>query len=137
MGAGQFYLMTIKDKNGSAFDGAATYRLAVPPNVPITLYWSATAYDRATHTLIRDTACASRSSNTRETLKTLARMFAIFWDLGEREAQHSGVGQCLASGVLLTLFGSVALRVKAVPVVPALVASVAGRDASRGSTPPR
>jgi hypothetical protein len=64
MGAGQFYLMTIMDKNGSGFDGAATYRLAVPPNVPVTLYWSATAYDRATHTLIRDTAWASRSSNT-------------------------------------------------------------------------
>ena len=43
MGAGQFYLMTIKDKNGSAFNGAATYRLAVPPDVPVTLYWSATA----------------------------------------------------------------------------------------------
>jgi|SRR6476661_605682 len=39
-----------QDKNGSAFDGAATYRFAVPPNVPVTLYWSATAYDRATHT---------------------------------------------------------------------------------------
>jgi Protein of unknown function (DUF1214) len=39
-----------KDKNGSAFDRAATYRFAVPPNVPVTLYWSATAYDRATHT---------------------------------------------------------------------------------------
>ena len=64
LGTGQFYLMTIKDKNGDAFDGAATYRFAVPPNVPVTLYWSATAYDRATHTLIRDTAWASRSSNT-------------------------------------------------------------------------
>jgi len=64
MGAGQFYLMTIKDRDGNAFDGVATYGLHVPANVPVHLYWSATAYDRATHTLIRDMAWASRSSNT-------------------------------------------------------------------------
>jgi hypothetical protein len=64
MGAGQFYLMTIKDTDGNAFDGATTYRLHVPANVPVHLYWSATAYDRATHTLIRDMPWASRSSNT-------------------------------------------------------------------------
>ena len=52
MGAGQYYLMTIHDKDGNAFDGSATYRLTVPPNVPVTLYWSVTAYDRSTHTLI-------------------------------------------------------------------------------------
>jgi hypothetical protein len=64
LGTGQFYLMTIKDTNGNALDGAATYELHVPANVPVHLYWSATAYDRATHTLIRDMPWASRSSNT-------------------------------------------------------------------------
>ena len=49
VGIGQFYLMTIKDKNGDPFDGAATYRLRVAANVPVTLYWSLPAYDRATH----------------------------------------------------------------------------------------
>ena len=28
---------------------ASTYRLTVPPNAPVKLYWSATVYDRATH----------------------------------------------------------------------------------------
>ena len=64
LGTGQFYLMTIKDKDGHPFDGAAIYRLTVPADAPVTLYWSATAYDRATHTLIRDMPWASRSSNT-------------------------------------------------------------------------
>ena len=64
LGEGQFYLMTIKDKEGNGFDGARTYRLHVPPNVPVKLYWSATAYDRATHALIRDLKWSSRSSNT-------------------------------------------------------------------------
>jgi hypothetical protein len=64
LGAGQYYLMTIKDKEGHAFDGAASYRLRVPPNPPVKLYWSATVYDRTTHALIRDMKWSSRSSNT-------------------------------------------------------------------------
>jgi hypothetical protein len=62
LGAGQFYLMTIKDKDGNAFDGGSTYRLTVPANAPVSQYWSATAYDRATHALIRDQKWSSRSS---------------------------------------------------------------------------
>ncbi len=43
---------------------ASSYRLHVPPNVPVKQYWSVTAYDRATHGLIRDTKWSSRSSQT-------------------------------------------------------------------------
>jgi hypothetical protein len=64
LGEGQFYLMTIKDKAGRAFDGSKSYRLVVPANAPVKQYWSATAYDRATHALIRDTPWSSRSSLT-------------------------------------------------------------------------
>jgi hypothetical protein len=64
LGAGQYYLMTIVDKAGKPFDGGSTYRLNVPANAPVKLYWSATDYDRATHALIRDMKWSSRSSNT-------------------------------------------------------------------------
>lgn len=64
LGAGQYYLMTIVAKNGEPLDGANTYRLNVPANPPVSLYWSATAYDRETHALIRDVKWPSRSSNT-------------------------------------------------------------------------
>ena len=63
-GAGQYYLMTLKDKQGRFLDGGKTYRLTVPANAPVTQYWSATAYDRATHALIRDLPWSSRSSQT-------------------------------------------------------------------------
>ena len=56
--------MTIKDKDGQAFDGGNTYRLTVPANAPVNQYWSATVYDRATHALIRDMARAGRSSQS-------------------------------------------------------------------------
>ena len=64
LGSGQFYLMTVVDKAGKPFAGGSTYRLNVPTNAPVTLYWSATIYDRATHALIRDTKWSSRSSHT-------------------------------------------------------------------------
>jgi hypothetical protein len=54
--------MTIKDRDGNALDSAATYRLNVPANAPVSLYWSATIYDRPTHALIRGMPRASRSS---------------------------------------------------------------------------
>jgi hypothetical protein len=64
LGAGSSYLLTIADKNGRLLDGGATYRLAVPPNVPVRQYWSATVYDRATHAPIRNARWPSRSSQT-------------------------------------------------------------------------
>jgi hypothetical protein len=64
LGAGQFYLMAIRDKAGQSLDGGSTYRLTVPANAPATQYWSTVVYDRATHALIRHAARLSRSSQT-------------------------------------------------------------------------
>jgi hypothetical protein len=69
LGAGQFYLISIRDKDGDPYDGGKTYRLTVPPNVPIEQYWSVTAYDRQTHALIRNMPRASRSSQIPEMQK--------------------------------------------------------------------
>ena len=56
--------MTLKDEDNLPLDGKKTYRLTVPPNAPVKLYWSATAYDRQTHALTRDASRSSRASNT-------------------------------------------------------------------------
>jgi hypothetical protein len=69
LGAGQFYSISIRDKDGDAFDGAKTYRLMVPPNAPVEQYWSVTAYDRQTHALIKGMPRASRSSQIPEMQK--------------------------------------------------------------------
>ncbi|WP_217362970.1 DUF1214 domain-containing protein [Roseicella sp. DB1501] len=66
LGVGQFYLIAIHDKDGKALEGGQTYRLRVPPNVPVEQYWSVTAYDRESHALIRDMPRASRSSQVAE-----------------------------------------------------------------------
>ena len=69
LGAGQFYLISIRDKDGDTFDGSKTYRLTVPANPPIEQYWSVTAYDRQTHALIKNMPRASRSSQIPEMQK--------------------------------------------------------------------
>ena len=79
LGAGQFYMISIKDKNGNAFDGSKQYKLTVPANAPVTQYWSVTAYDRELHTLIRNMPRASRSSQTRELQKNADGSVDIFF----------------------------------------------------------
>jgi hypothetical protein len=63
-GRGSYYLMSTRDRDGQPLRGAGAYNLHVPARVPASQYWSATAYDRGTHALIREMPWASRSSNT-------------------------------------------------------------------------
>lgn len=64
LGAGQFYLLSIKDDKKQELDGAKLYQLHLPANVPVKLYWSVTAYDRETHALIKDMKYFSRASTS-------------------------------------------------------------------------
>jgi hypothetical protein len=64
LGESQYYLMTVKDKEGSLLKGNASYRVTVPANVPVKQYWSMTVYNRETHTFIRDAKWSGRSSQT-------------------------------------------------------------------------
>jgi hypothetical protein len=51
-GVGQAYLGSFRDREGHAFDGAKSYRLHVPPNVPAKQFWSVTLYDVDTRSII-------------------------------------------------------------------------------------
>ena len=44
-GLGSRYQTTYKDADGNFFDGNLTYKLNVPPKVPVKLFWSVTVYD--------------------------------------------------------------------------------------------
>ena len=63
-GVGQFYLANIVDNTGKPFDGSKLYRLHLPANVPVKLYWSVTVYDRQTHALTPGMSYFSRASTT-------------------------------------------------------------------------
>jgi hypothetical protein len=51
-GPSSAYLSAYKDKAGQWLDGGRSYRLRVPPNPPIKLFWSVTLYDVDTRALI-------------------------------------------------------------------------------------
>jgi len=62
-GPSSAYLGAYKDKAGKWLDGGASYRLRVPPNPPIELFWSVTVYDIDTRALIlNEQKIADRSS---------------------------------------------------------------------------
>jgi hypothetical protein len=61
-GRSSAYLSAYKDKAGEWLDGDTSYRLRVPPNPPIKLFWSITVYDVGTRALIlNDQKIADRS----------------------------------------------------------------------------
>ena len=62
-GPSSAYLSAYKDKAGQWLDGGRSYRLRVPPNPPIKLFWSVTLYDVDTRALIlNEQKIADRSS---------------------------------------------------------------------------
>ena len=62
-GSNSAYLGAYKDKAGAWLDGGNSYRLRIPPNPPIKLFWSVTLYDIDTRALIvNDQKIADRSS---------------------------------------------------------------------------
>ena len=52
-GLGSQYLMAVKDADGDPLDGAKTYRLTLPPDIPAARFWSVTAYDNATRSMLK------------------------------------------------------------------------------------
>jgi hypothetical protein len=62
-GPSSAYLSAYKDKAGNWLDGGTSYRLRVPPDPPIRLFWSVTVYDVDTRALIlNEQEIADRSS---------------------------------------------------------------------------
>jgi hypothetical protein len=49
---GSQYLMGFVDKDNNPFDGAKTYKVTLPPNIPARAFWSFTLYDNQTRSML-------------------------------------------------------------------------------------
>ncbi len=52
-GIGSQYLMSVKDADGNPLDGGKTYRVTLPPHIPAARFWSLTAYDNETRSMLQ------------------------------------------------------------------------------------
>src|SRR5262249_49113922 len=95
---------SFKDKAGDNFDGAGTYRLTVPANAPVKLYWSATVYDRATHGLIRGMPHSSRSSQNVELQKNPDGSVDVYFGPKALAGKQSNWVPTMAGGQFEVLF---------------------------------
>ena len=64
VGEGQYYLMSIADKDDEPLKGNKNYKLNVAANVPVKQYWSITVYDAKTHAFTRNLDRYNRSSQS-------------------------------------------------------------------------
>ena len=63
-GKGSRYQTTYKDADGNYFDGAKTYKVHMPPEVPVALFWSVTVYDAWTRSELQSQPYPTVSSQS-------------------------------------------------------------------------
>ncbi|MGB5227617.1 MAG: DUF1214 domain-containing protein, partial [Eudoraea sp.] len=53
VGSGTQYIAGLRDSDGNPFDGAKTYKVHLPPNVPANQFWAFTLYNVQTRSMLQ------------------------------------------------------------------------------------
>jgi hypothetical protein len=72
VGLGSQYASAMRDPDGNPFDGAKTYKLTIPANVPAKDFWSLVVYDTQTRSELQTSKPFPSLNNLRSPIETNA-----------------------------------------------------------------